>query len=121
MMGLTRVAFCELSFTLFVDNNQQHILHRGRPELLDHAAQLGLYLIFIGSTMGIKHLCLIFGVVLFCCSDVINKMLQLVVKKLKNHSLAKVRFSNAEKMASFASLIQAREPSVDDVIGYMDG
>jgi hypothetical protein len=104
-----------------LDNNQQPILHRGRSELLDCTAQLGLYLFFIGSTMGIKHLCLIFGVVPSCCSDVINKMLRLVVKKLKNHPLAKVRFPNEEKMASFASLIQAREPSVDDVIGFLDG
>jgi len=107
MTGLTRAAFHELYLTLFVDNNQQPILRRGRPELLDCAAQLGLYLFFIGSTMGIKHLCLIFGVVPSCCSNVINKMLWLVVKKLKNHPLAKVRFPNEEKMASFASLIQA--------------
>jgi hypothetical protein len=105
MMGLSRAAFCELSLTLFVDNNQQPILRRGKPELLDCAAQLGLYLFFIRSKMGIKHLCLIFGVFPSCCSDVINKMLWLVVKKLRNHPLAEVRFPNAEKVASFASLI----------------
>ena len=99
--------FRELYLTLFVDNKQQPILHRGRPELLDCAAQLGVYLFFIRSTKGIKNLCLIFGVVPSCCSDVINKMLRLVVKKLKNHPLAKVRFPNKEQMASFASLIQA--------------
>jgi hypothetical protein len=82
MMGLSRAMFHELLLTLFVDNNQQPILHRGRPELLDCAAQLGLYLFFIRSTKGIKNLCLIFGVVPSCCSDVINKMLWLVVKKL---------------------------------------
>ncbi len=107
MTGLSRAAFHEILLTLFVDNNQQPILHRDRPELLDYAAQLGLYLFFIRSTMGIKHLCLIFGVVPSCCSDVVNKMLWLVVKKLKNYPLAKVRLPNAEKMASFALLIQA--------------
>ncbi len=71
--------------------------------------------------MGIKHLCLIFGVVPSVCSKVINRMLWLVVKKLKNHPLAKVRFLDADKMASFAQLIQAREPSVDDVISFLDG
>jgi hypothetical protein len=114
MTGSKRAAFQELCLVLYVDNNQQPILHTGRPELMDCTAQLGLLLFFIGSTMGIKHLCLIFGVVPSCCSDVINKMLWLVVKKLKNHPLAKVRFPKAEKMASFALLIQAREPSVDD-------
>ncbi len=48
-------------------------------------------------------------------------MLQLVVKKLKNHPLAKGKFPYAEKMAYFAWLIQTREPAVDDVIGFMDG
>jgi hypothetical protein len=64
MTGLTRRAFTVLLNMLFVDNNQQHIVRkRGRPDLLDSIAQLGLYLFFITSTMGIKHLCMIFGVV----------------------------------------------------------
>ena len=122
MTGLTRRAFTVLLNTLFEDNNQQPIvLKRGRPELLDPIAQLGLYLFFIGSTMGIKHLCLIFGVTPSRCSGVINNMIKLVVKKLKRHPLAKVKFPNEEKMAHFAQLIQAREPEVDDVIGFMDG
>jgi hypothetical protein len=107
--------------TLFVDNNQQPIARRGRPELLHPTAQLGLLLFFIGSTMGIKHICLLFGVVPSVCSKIIIKMLHLVVKKLKKRPLAQVRFPTAEKMAYFAQLIQAREPVVDDVIGFMDG
>jgi hypothetical protein len=55
---------------------------------------------------GNKHLCLIFGVVPSVCS----KVMQLVVKKLKNHPLAKVRFLDADKMALFVQLIQACEP-----------
>jgi hypothetical protein len=97
MTGLSRSAFQQLSLALFVDNNQQPIFQRGRPELLDCTSQLGLYLFFIGSTMGIKHLCLIFGVVPSVCSKVINRMLWLVVRKLKNHPLAKVRFPDADK------------------------
>jgi hypothetical protein len=122
MTGLTRRAFHILLNTLFPDNNLQPIWRRrGRPDLLDPATQLGLYLFFIGSTMGIKHLCLIFGVTPSRCSGVINNMIKLVVKKLKRHPLAKVKFPNEEKMAHFAQLIQAREPEVDDVIGFMDG
>jgi hypothetical protein len=48
-------------------------------------------------------------------------MLQLVVVKLKRHPLAMVFFPNEEKMTYFASIIQEREPVVDDVIGFMDG
>jgi hypothetical protein len=66
--------------------------------------------------MGLMHLCLIFGVTPTRCSAIINKMIKLVVKKLKKHPLARVKFP-----AYFAQLIQAREPTVDDVIGFMDG
>lgn len=50
-----------------------------------------------------------------------QKMLQLVVVKLMRHPLDTVFFPNEEKMAYFASIIQEREPVVDDVIGFMDG
>jgi hypothetical protein len=121
MTGLSRSAFQQLSLALFVDNNQQPILQRGRPELLDCISQLGLYLFFIGSTMGIKHLCLIFVVVLSVCSKVINRVLRWVVRKLKDDPLAKVRFPDADEKVMFAQMIEAREPTVDDVIGFLDG
>jgi hypothetical protein len=96
MTGLTRRAFTLLLNILFTDNNQQPTVSKmGRPELLDPIAQLGLYLFFIGSTMGIKHLCLIFGVTPTQCHAVINKMLRLVVMKLKHHLLAKIKFPGA--------------------------
>jgi len=122
MTGLTRRAFHILLNTLFPDNNLQPIWRRrGRPDLLDPATQLGLYLFFIGSTMGIKLLGMIFCVMPTRCSAVINKMLRLVVTKLQHHPLAKVKFPSEEKMVHFAQLIQEREPAVDDVIGFMDG
>jgi hypothetical protein len=62
MTELTRRAF-HLLLNTFTDSNQQpNVPKVGRPELLDPIAQLGLSLFFIGSTMGFKHLCLIFGV-----------------------------------------------------------
>lgn len=48
-------------------------------------------------------------------------MQQLVIKKLKNPLLVKLKFPEAEKMAYFAQLIQVGEPAVDDVIGFIDG
>jgi hypothetical protein len=72
MTGLTRSAFCTLNAAIFDDNIQWPFVRRGRPKLLNSAAQLGLYLFFIGLTMGIKHLCMIFGVVSSVCSFVIN-------------------------------------------------
>jgi hypothetical protein len=88
---------------------------------MDPIAQLGLYLFFVGSSMSIKHLCLIFGATPSVCSRTITAMLSLVVQKLKIHPWARVKFPDVDQMASFAQQIKSREPEVDDVIGFMDG
>jgi hypothetical protein len=90
MTGLSRQAFLLLFDVLFPDNQQPK--KAGKPPLMDPTAQLGLYLFFIGSTMGIKHLCLIFGVTPSVCSRTIHAMLLLVVQKLFRHPLAMVSF-----------------------------
>jgi hypothetical protein len=119
MTGMTCQAFMELFDVLFVDRNQLNNMDgRGRPLLLDPIAQLGLYLFFVGSTMGIKHLRMIFGVT---PSVYITAMLSLAVQKLKRHPLAKEQFPNEDKIARFARQIQVCEPDVDDVIGFKDG
>jgi len=119
MTGMTRHAISLLHDVLFV--GQQQRTGQGRPKLMDPNAELGLFLFFIGSTMGYKHLCLIFDFTPTVCSRVMNKMLKLVVKKLKRHPLARVKFPNAEQMEYYAQLIHEQEPAVDDVIGFMDG
>jgi hypothetical protein len=120
MTGMSRQAFLQLFDVLFIDGHQQHY-RGGRPPLMDPIAQLGLYLFFVGSTMGIKCLCLIFGVTPSVYSCTITAMLLLVVEKLKRHPLARVKFPDVDQMASFAGQIKSREPEVDDVIGFMDG
>ena len=118
MTGMSHQAFLQFFDLLFIGGHQQHYRGGGRPPLMDPVAQLGLYLFSVGSTMGIKHLCLIFGVTPSVCSCTITTMSLLVVKKLKRHPLARVKFPD---MASFARQIQIHEPEVDDVIGFMDG
>ena len=94
---------------------------RGRPRSLLPHAELGLFLFYIGSTMSIKHLCLIFGSVPSVCSRSLTKLLKLIPRKLRNHPFAKIEFPNQEKMSKWARMIQQREPIADDVIGFMDG
>jgi hypothetical protein len=120
MTGMSQQAFLQLFDILFMDGHPQHY-RGGSPPLMDPIAQLGLYLFFAGSTMGIKHLCLIFGVTPSVCPHTITIMLSLVVKKLKRHPLARAQFPNVDQMASFARQIQIHEPEVDDVIGFVDG
>ncbi len=81
-------------------------------------AQLGLFLF---TAMGMKHLCMIFGITPSTWSEIINNLLTKLVHKLIRHPLARVQFPNAERMEYFARMIHQCEPEVDDVIGFMDG
>jgi hypothetical protein len=40
---------------------------------------------------------------------------------LHGHPIAWVEFPNEDKMQQFDQLVNAREPAVTDVIGFMDG
>ena len=71
--------------------------------------------------MSYRHLCMLFGITPSVCSRIINKMLSKVVRKLRNHPFAQVRFPDEHKMREYADMVQLREPEVDDIIGFMDG
>jgi hypothetical protein len=48
-------------------------------------------------------------------------MRSLVVRGLKNHRSSKIQFPDQDTMRRFAALVQAREPLVDNIIGFVDG
>ena len=48
-------------------------------------------------------------------------MLRKVVRMLRTHPFACVKFPNDEKMRVFADMVQEREPLANNVIGFMDG
>jgi hypothetical protein len=68
-----------------------------------------------------KHLCLIFGITPLVCSRGINWMLKKIVHALRDHPFAKVKFPDREKMREYATMVEVREPIVNDIIGFMDG
>ena len=70
----------------------------GRPPSLVLHAELGMFLFFIGSTMNVKHLCLLFGATPNVCSQAICQMLKLVPQMLMNNEFAKVVFPDEAKM-----------------------
>ena len=125
MTGLTRHAFYLLRDALFSKDELRNLVlgkrKRGRPQLLNPDAKVGLLLFYIGSTMGIKWICMIFGITPSTCSHFINAMLTRACNKLAMHPFARVQFPDRDKMAQFAEQIKLREPSIDDVIGFMDG
>ena len=71
--------------------------------------------------MTLSQICLIFGVVPSTASEIWLVMMPLICKKLKNHPAAEIRFPNAITMAHLAELVNHREPSVDNVIAFVDG
>jgi len=121
MTGLTRSAFRSLLDYLFELDAIVHYRRRGRPRSLGPDGELGLLLFYLGSTMTVKHLCLIFGVVPSVCRWVIHLMVKKAVKSLRSHPMARVAFPNEATMSLFANMVQQREPSVNDIIGFMDG
>jgi hypothetical protein len=105
MTGLTRPSFTMLLDYLF---DLEDIVHRhrcGRPRSLGPEGCLGLLLFYLGSTMHYKHLCMIFGITPSVCSWVINTMLRKVVRRLRSHPIAQVKFPNAPKMREFTDMV----------------
>jgi hypothetical protein len=120
MTGLTRESFWAL-FEYVFDLKEFTQCCRGRPCSMGPDGYLSLLLFYLGSTMSNKHLCLIFGLTPSICGRAINWMLIKTVRLLHGHPFAKVKFPSNAKMREFADMVQAREPLVDDIIGFMDG
>ncbi len=118
--GLNRRAFWLLLEHVF--DLEEFIRRRcKRRHLLGPDGYLGLLLCYLGSTMNTKHLCLIFGITPSICRRTINWMLRKIVRSLRNHPFAGVKFLDGDKMREYAAMVQTREPLVDDIIGFMDG
>ena len=76
MTGLNRLAFSVLLDYIFDLGAIVRHRRRGRPRSLGPDGYLGLLLFYLGSTMTIKHLCLIFGITPSVCGRAINSMLK---------------------------------------------
>jgi hypothetical protein len=116
--GLTQEAFDRL---LYVVIPPGHTMRRGRPWSLPLDGMLGLLLCYLGSQMTIKWLCLIFGITPSPCSRILKKILRMTVKRLRFHLFARIKFLDEQKMQHFAEMISIREPTISNVIGFMDG
>ena len=95
--------------------------HTGRPHSLSPSAELGLFLFYVGSTMNLKHLCLIFGTTPAVCSRSIKKMLKASPSKLRRHPFAKIEFPDLAKMTSGQNWSRNASPWQLMFIGFMDG
>jgi hypothetical protein len=106
MTGLTHEVFRSLVDYLFdlVFIARHH--RRGRLHSLPPDGYLGIFLFYLGNTTSYKHLCMFFGISPSVCSHIINKMLSKVVKRLRNHPFAQVRFPDEHKMREYVDMVQ---------------
>jgi hypothetical protein len=119
--GLTREAFDSLVMIVIPPGHSLRRRRRGRPWSLPPDGMLGLLLCYLGSQMTIKWLCLIFGITPSPCCRILKKILRMTVTRLRFHPLARISFPNGEQMQRFAEMISLREPTIANVIGFMDG
>jgi hypothetical protein len=118
--GLNQYTFVMLLNYVFDLEEIAHHCSRRCPHLLYPEWYFGLLLLYLGSMMNYKHLCLIFGITLSVCSRAVICMLKKVVRALWGHPFMKVQFPNRKKMRELANMIKIREPMVGDIMGFMD-
>jgi len=109
LTGVTREVFNMLLVIVYPPPDPSELrTRRGRPRSLQTHAELGMFLFFIGSTMQIKYICLLFGCTPSVCSRILRNLLKIIPRKLRHHAFSKVVFPDEEKMAK-------------DRIGFLDG
>ena len=119
--GFNFDAFRELVHLIATENEINGTRKLGRPKLLDIQDEVGLYLFFVNSTMRAKHLALLFGILPNTVTTTVRRLMKRVVRVLRRYPISRVKFPSNEDMVSFANMVQRREPTVDDVIGFLDG
>ncbi len=50
-----------------------------------------------------------------------KKNLRMTVKRLRYHPLTRIKFPDEQKMQMFAEMIRLREPTISNIIRFMDG
>ena len=121
ILGLDRESFVLLKELIDEHLPAPPVSKRGRAVKLDRFAKLGLFLHFLNSTMGMKNLQQIFGCSAWMVSVVIKDYLHLVKRALLNHADARVRWPDAEQRRHLAELVSRREPTINNIIGFVDG
>jgi hypothetical protein len=113
--GFTRPVFQHLKSILFPEMDLPKC---GRPTEDD---RLGIFLVYLGSSMQTKWISMIFGACPSTVSEVIDKMPLKVVMFFKYHIHARIKFPDDQKMVEYSRLVQLRDPTVQNIIGFVDG
>jgi hypothetical protein len=76
----------------YLYDNVDHRLGAARLRLFNSHDELGLILIYLGSSMNLSYLCLIFGYTSARCSLVINRQLHFLSRRLNNNAKAQILY-----------------------------
>ena len=104
--GMSRAAFARLHRAVF---GQVHCCSNSQKYGFNRKAWI------------VAQISIIFGTVPSVASDIIMQMLELTCRKLKQHHAARIKFPTHAEMEDYSQLIQQREPTVTNVIGFIDG
>jgi hypothetical protein len=118
--GFTKDSFNYLVNYLRNHDDRRHKGDSGRPWSMNYHGRVGLLILYLGSTMLLKQLSLIFGIVPSVLERNIDYMLNHVCRFLPLHQNSMIKFPNNADCIRFSNLVKYRYP-VNDVIGFMDG
>ncbi|KAJ1415732.1 hypothetical protein B484DRAFT_297350, partial [Ochromonadaceae sp. CCMP2298] len=117
--GFTRHAFMALETALL---RVHTVPVKGSAPALNFRGQIGLYLFYLGSRMNLKHLCLLFGIFPPTASEIILKMMTIVVQGLSDDRHGRVKWPTEVEMEEYAQMVFTRSNSqVANVIAMVDG
>ena len=81
----------------------------------------GLVLQYLNSTMKVEKLCQIFGASPSVVSRCINRTMPVFLEALRLLPYADISWPTPDKMKRYSVMIEAREPRLQNVFGFMDG
>jgi hypothetical protein len=93
----------------------------GRPRSLSSMDALGLALVFMASSIPMKHLQLIFGATPAVCSRTLGQACQALQRVLNDREDAQIRWPSPNKIKELASPTSIRCPELPGAFAFMDG
>ena len=108
LLGLDRRSFKALVKYLETMDPSSEVNLCGRPLCLSYRDQIATTLLYLGSQMAIKHLCLITGGTPSVISRTVNRLLPIIANGLKHHPDARIKFPN-QKLIAAATIFPSGE------------
>jgi hypothetical protein len=124
VIGITRGAFDNLHKQFQLEYNRlsrNHSKKGGRPNKVDSTQALGMILQFYSSTIELKNLGQLHGVVKSVCSTILKKADDCLSAVLAVEPLARIVWPNKSTQNKWGKLVERKYPDVKGRFGFVDG